>query len=222
LLADILIYSYLLLPLCILIKKDLIKERDFIVFSIYGLVIFGLLFFHGDIPKPLKKYYQTLYTVFEYLVFTYMLWTNITNRLFKYFIIAFSILFILFECYYVTNSSHQRLDSVPIGIETILIFIYVFFFFFDFSKNIKGTFIYNHYCFWLSIGILIYLGGSFFYYILVNNLDNEEDVVRFGNLTYVAEIIKNLLFAFSIYLYKKYPANNSHNHTKNIPNLDMI
>ena len=85
----------------------------------------------------------------------------------------------------------------------------------------KDTFIYNHYCFWISVGILIYLGGSFFYYILVNHL-KEEDVQRFGNLTYVAEIFKNLLFCVAIFMYKKYQVNNIHNHPKNIPNLDMI
>lgn len=221
-LADILIYSYLLLPLCLLIKIDLIKERVFILFSIYGLVIFFLLFFHSDIPKSLKNYYQAFYTLFEYLVFTYVLWINIKSRIFKYFIAVASILFILFECYYVTNTSLQRLDSIPIGIETILVFIYIFFFFFDFSKNIKDTFIYNHYCFWFSIGILLYLGGSFFYYILVNNLDNEKDVDRFGDMTFIAEIIKNLLFVFSIFIYKKFSLNKIQNHPKNIPNLDMI
>ena len=68
---------------------------------------------------------------------------------------------------------------------------------------------------------MIYLGGSFFFYILINSL-NQDEVDKFGNLTYVAEIIKNLLFALSIYMYKKHPINKIPNHPKNIPNLDMI
>jgi hypothetical protein len=130
-------------------------------------------------------------------------------------------MFIIFQIAYVTSTAHQRLDSIPIGIETILLFLYIFCFFFEFSKLIKDTFIYNHYTFWIAVGILIYLGGSFFFFILVNDLDkNQRD--DFGILTYIAEIIKNLLFAFSLFMYKKFSANKIHNPSKNIPNLDMI
>jgi hypothetical protein len=129
-------------------------------------------------------------------------------------------MFIIFQIAYVTSTSHKRLDSIPIGIETILLFIYIFYFFYEFSKQIKDTFIYNHYTFWIAVGILIYLGGSFFFFILVNDLDkNQRD--NFGTITYVAEIIKNLLFAFAIFVYKKFPSNQTHKLPKNIPNLDM-
>jgi len=129
-----------------------------------------------------------------------------------------TVLFFIFEIIYVLNARLQRLDSVPIGIETILIFIFVFCFFYDFSRTVKDTYIYNHYCFWLSVGILIYLGGSFFYYILVNDLD-EKDVEKFGELTYVAELVKNLLFVVAMFVYKKYTLRKIH--PKKIPNLDM-
>ena len=113
----------------------------------------------------------------------------------------------------------QRLDSIPIGIETILVFIYIFCFFFYFTKNSKDAYIYTHYGFWASVGILIYLGGSFFYYILVNHL-RENDVVLFGKLSNAAEIIKNILFGIALFVYRKFPINKIHK-VKNIPNLDM-
>jgi hypothetical protein len=221
LLKILLIFSYLTLPLCFFIAKGKIKEGLLLLLALYGLVFFSFLFFDESIPKDIKKYSQAIYTFLEYSAFTYIFWVNIKNKLFRKFIIIVTVLFVLFQIYYVTNTGLQRLDSIPIGIETILIFIYIFFFFFDFAKNIKDIFIYNHYCFWLSVGILIYLGGSFFYYILVNHLE-KEDVDKFGNFTYVAEIIKNLLFCISIFMYKKIPVNKIHNHSKNIPHLDMI
>ena len=67
---------------------------------------------------------------------------------------------------------------------------------------------------------MIYLGGSFFFYILLNNLSTSEEKT-FGNVTYIAEIIKNILFAFSIYLFKKHPVKNIQDQAKKIPNLDM-
>jgi len=175
-----------------------------------------------DIPKGIKLYYNAFYTLLEYSFFTFIFWRQIKSKFFRRFVLAASALFLLFEFYYISNTEVEKyLDSVPIGIETILIFIYIFFFFFDFSKNVKTTFIYNHYCFWLSVGILIYLGGSFFYYMLVNHLD-EKEVDRLANLTYIAETIKNILFAIAMIIIQKFTINKINTHPKNIPNLDMI
>lgn len=188
----------------------------------YGLFCFSFLFaYFKFIPENVEKYYQVTYTFLEYSFFTFIFWVNIRSKAFKIFMIIASALFFIFQIFFVTTTSFQRLDSIPIGIESILLFIYIFYFFYEFSKQIKDTFIYNHYTFWIGVGIMIYLGGSFFFYILINNLSRSE-VNTFGNLTYVAEIIKNLLFAISIYLFKKHPVKNIQDQTKKIPNLDMI
>jgi hypothetical protein len=159
--------------------------------------------------------------VLEYGFFTFIFWRQNKNKFFRKFVIIASSLFLSFELYYLSNTAVERLDSIPIAIETILIFIYIFFFFYDFSKTVKSTFIYNHYCFWLSVGILIYLGGSFFYYMLVNNLDSKE-YEKLADLTYVAETIKNILFGIAMIILQKFTINKINNHPKNIPNLDMI
>jgi hypothetical protein len=199
-----------------------------ITLAAYGIAFFTLLFLWNnnkpliwsDIPKEYKGYFQILYTYLEYLAFTFIFWSNIKNDLFKKFIIAVSILFFVFQIFFALTTSIKRLDSIPVGIETIFIFIYIFYFFYEFSKNTKDTFIYNHFCFWIAVGILIYLGGSFFFYILINNL-NQNEVEKFGNMTYIAEIIKNLLFVFALIIYKRSPSNKTNNLSKNIPNLDM-
>lgn len=177
---------------------------------------------YEELPRgEVRQYAQSAYTFLEYAFFSYIFWYNLRSKPFKNLIVTLSILFIVFQIAFVTSTTHRRLDSIPVGIETILVFIYIFYFFYEFSKYIKDTFIYNHYPFWIAVGVMIYLGGSFFFYILINTL-NQEEVDKFGNLTYVAEIIKNLLFFFSIFLYKKYPVNKIHNHLKKIPNLDMV
>lgn len=210
----------MLLPLCFIIIKGKLKEGMLFVLALYGIIIFSLLFFHDSIPNELKKYRQAFYTLVEYSFFSCLLYYNIRNQPFRKFIIIASLLFLLFEIYYVSVTGLQRIDSIPIGIETILVFIFIFFFFFDFSKNVKNLFIYNHYCFWLSVGVLVYLGGSFFYYILANHF-NQDEADKFIEMTWIAEIVKNLLFAFSIFLYKKHPINKLNKLSKDIPNLDM-
>lgn len=218
---DILLYSYLIFPLLLLFLRGKIKELFFLLVVAYGIAFFLLIFIAGSVPLNIKKYYNAFYTLLEYSFFTVIFLSQIRSNFFRRFVIIASALFLLFEFYYVSNTSLERLDSIPIGIETILIFIYIFFFFYHFSKNIKDTFIYNHYCFWLSVGILIYLGGSFFYYMLVNHLDRRE-VDKLANLTYIAETIKNVLFGIAMFVYKKFTINKIQKSPKNIPNLDMI
>src|SRR5262245_34003841 len=178
--------------------------------ALYGVIFFCFLNWYEEIPKggP-RKYSQALFTFLEFSFFSFFFWSVIKNLSFKRFIVIISCLFIPFQIFYVTTIAQKRLDSLPIGVETIILFIYIFYFFYEFSKNTKDVFIYNHFAFWIAVGVMICLGGSFFFYILINNLHPDE-VEKYGNMTYVAEVIKNLLFAFSIFLYKKFPANNTH------------
>jgi len=219
-LLEIVTYSYLIFPLFFLFFKGNFKETIVLLLAFYGLAFFSMLFFDDWIPLSIKKYYQAFYTFLEYSFFTCFIWLNIRSNNFKKFIFLVSILFIIFQLYFVMTTTLKRLDSVPIGIETILVFIFIFFFFFEFSKNSREIFIYNLYGFWIAVGIMIYLGGSFFFYILANNLDRDE-AEKFINMTYIAEVIKNLLFAFAILMYKRHPENNIHKLPKNVPNLDM-
>ena len=214
-------YSYLILPLAFLLFRSKLKDRIPVTLTLYALMCFGYLMIYYETPKDIRKYIQAFYTFVEYSFFTYIFWLHIQKKAFKTLILIASVLFVAFQIFFVTTATFKRLDSIPIGIETILLFIYIFYFFYEFSKYIKDTFIYNHYTFWIAVGIMIYLGGSFFFYILINSLTPDE-IDKFGNMTFVAEIIKNLLFAFSIFIYKKHPVNKKHNHSKNIPNLDMI
>jgi len=221
-LYDIVTYSYLILPVAFLFFKCKFSDRTPALIGAYGIFFFGLLFIYYDyVPIDFQKYYQVTYTFLEYSFFSFIFWCHIKNRVFKTFMIIATFLFIVFQVFFVSTATFKRLDSVPIGIETILLFVYIFYFFYEFSKQIKDIFIYNHYTFWIAVGVMIYLGGSFFFYILINHL-NQSEINKFGAMTFVAEIIKNLLFAFSIFMYKKHPVNNTHKLPKKIPNLDMI
>lgn len=213
--------SYLLLPVGFLLMRR--KQRDIfpVVMLAYGIVFFALLISYDYLPREFKKAFQSGYTFLEYSFFSFFIGYNILNRRFRTIMTILTIAFLLFQIIYYFETKLIRLDSVPIGIETILILIYVIYFFYDFYKRPTSYFIYNHYCFWLSIGILIYLGGSFFFYILINHLDVAQ-VNTFGNLTYVAEIIKNLMFLSAIFIFSKNYADRNKEKNKPLPFLDMI
>jgi len=214
-------YSYLTLPLAFLLLG---KHKFRVVptaLAIYGVACFIFLRFYPDTPKSLHPYFQTLYTIFEYLVFTFIFWNNIENRKFKRFMAIASVAFAIFQVFYLLSGQIRRLDTVPIGIETILVFTYILYFFYESSKNVGNLYIYNQYAFWISVGILIYLGGSFFFFILIDHLSRDE-VTTFGNMTYLAEAFKNLLFAVALFIYTRYPVGNHRHSSAAVPYLDMI
>ena len=179
------------------------------------------MFFYQDIPKESRKYFKTSYTFLEYVVFAIIFWVNINQKTFRSLIIFSSVLFFVFQVSYVFAGKVKGLDSIPIGIETILIFIYILYFFYEFSKSLGDIYIYNHYGFWIAVGIFIYLGGSFFFFILFEHLTKDQ-IDTFGILTYFAEIIKNVLFALAIFVYAKFPFKTDNEKPVSIPYLDMI
>ena len=79
--------------------------------------------------------------------------------------------------------------------------------------------IFKQYHFWIIIGIMLYLSGTFFFNILANELDRAQ-LREYWHLSYLADISKNLLFAFSIYIYVKSSSKKTEK-VKTLPNLDF-
>lgn len=213
-----------MLPLiCILFSLKRIKLNFFIIaFSAYLLLFFLLNNYYTEIKTTIGKTgYYFIYTLIEYLTFTYILWNSITDKKFKKSIIFLSCLFILFLTIFYSLVKIKRLDSVPIGVETILLIIYILYFFFRYFKSINDDYIYNNASFWFVTGILIYLGITFFFNILANSLDRDLFKMYYY-YSYLGDILKNLLFTVAIIFL-------AHNNKKNIsqklfnaPYLDMI
>lgn len=215
----VVVYSYLIIPLFFLFTKN--KKKETVSIVAYGVVFFLLLYFFYDIPRDLRKYYQSFYTFLEYSFFAFLLWLNIKNKKIKHAIILLSFLFVAFQIIYSLGSKFTRLDVLAVGIESILIFIYIFYFFYEHFSSPKNQFIYTHYCFWLSMGLLIYLGGSFFINILANDMEQTEKD-KYWTLTYIAETIKNVLFTLAIFVFSRNPNGIAKNKTSSVPYLDMI
>lgn len=219
----ILTYSYLLLPFSVFISRKKWNSLDVLLIGLYGLIVFTFLFVDvNNVPVQFKRLYITSYTSIEYLFFALFIFLNIENKIVKKIIAALSFSFFLFQCIYYLNTKTGRIefDSIPVGIETILLFIYLFIFFYENFKNPKTDFIYNHHCFWLAVGILIYLGGAFFFYILANHI-GKEDLDKYWDLTYIAEILKNLFFAIAIFQYRPRSSFNKLKQESKMPYLDM-
>ena len=180
------------------------------------MVFFVLLYFFDHVPPHLKQVYQYIYTFLEYSFFAFILWANIGSKVLRTFIVGISILFAAFQVIFFYSGEMTKLDTVPIGIETILIFVFIFFFFYYHFTTSKSQFIYHNYCFWISLGLLVYLGGSFFFNLLANHINP-----KYWYITYITETIKNIFFFIALIIYSKSPRGNALD-KKSLPYLDMM
>lgn len=195
----ILQYSFVLPVLCFLIFFRKVKAVMVCkIVLIYCIIYFSLNYAYDYIPKVIRKqYYYFVYTFFEYLTFAAIFWLIAESKRFKNFIAVTSFAFIIFQIIYSFTVRVKRLDTIPVGVETILIFFFVFYFFYEKFKYIKNQFIYTDYAFWLVIGIMLYLGSSFFFNLLANHLEKEE-VDKYWYFSYNSDILKNIFFAVGI------------------------
>lgn len=182
----------------------------------YCTSIFIFLFIETLLPKKIK---YSVFTLFEYSCFAIMIFQQLKMLRNKLIIIIASVSFFIFQFLYFLYVQEKQFDSIPIGIEAILIFIFIFLFLYEQLKDVKELPIYQHSFFWMSIGLFIYLGGSFFLYLMAYTLSTKE-LAKYWFFTYIVEIIKNLLFAASIYIYSKSPTKRKPKQI--IPNLDFI
>jgi len=67
-------------------------------------------------------------------------------------------------------------------------------------NDVSGTFVYNKPPFWMIVGMMLYLGGSFFIYIFANQIGNQA-LIQYWFLTYLFYILKNILFFIGIMFY---------------------
>lgn len=167
----------------------------------------------------LKHYFYILFTFFEYSFFAYFLSQNLRNKYAIKSLLAVSILFILFLFIYTIFIPFRRVDSITIGVETIAILGFSFYFLFEKTKSPELELISTDFRFWIIMGMVLYLAGSFFIYIFAEQV-TLETWHKYRWLTWVFYILKALFFTIGILLLIIKPIKTKG--PKIIPNLDMI
>jgi hypothetical protein len=192
------------------------------ILIIYLASLFLLNFYYDEIRSVLnKEVYYFIYTSIEYLSLAFIIKKFINSEKLKKIILVFSIVFVIFLLVFYSISTIKRVDSIPIGVETILLFTYILFFFQQYFKNMYSN-IYENASFWFIVGILIYLGITFFFNILANNLERDF-VTKYFFYSYLGDIMKNMLFAIAIFQYsKQHPDSDRNGNSSKVPYLDMI
>jgi hypothetical protein len=168
--------------------------------------IYSLLYFVSnaiDLTHSMKGFRHLFYgfvTFFEFVLFSYFIYLNLTKKRNKRLIIIFSLLFLAFLVVYTFTFPLVRIDSIPIGFETIFVLLFSFFYLFEQMNNPKVLFIYNQYQFWVIVGFMLYLSGSFFIYLFTNQLPQDE-VVKYWFIIDIFLVVKNLFFSIAILVF---------------------
>ena len=183
------------------------------------MIIFSVDNIHRD-NHLLRRFLINSFTFFEYFFLALFLWINLASKKARKVLVILSSLFFLFLIYFYISSHFSRIDSIPIGIESIIIISFSFYFFYEKIKSPTLNYIYNDYRFWILIGMILYLAGSFFIYIYGEQLDPVA-WKKFRYLTVVFYIIRSLFFIIGIVIFLNTPKEKPPLSNKKIPFLDF-
>jgi hypothetical protein len=176
--------------------KRLSQQKQFITIAAY--CTFDLII--NFLPHHLYFISGIIATLLEYALFSMVIWYSIKSLLIKKLILVISLAFFVFIIIHSITTEIKSFDSIPIGIETILILLYSFYYLYEQMNNIENLFIYSQYQFWIIVGFMIYLSGSFFIYIFANQVDSQT-ITRYWFLTNVFFVLMTISFFFSVYIF---------------------
>ena len=147
--------------------------------------------------SSLSQYILPAFTIVEFSFLSYFFYLIFSKPQVKHIIKITFLAFIVFAVidYFIINKM-QSLDSITIGIESIIIIIFAIYYLFINLRDSVNFSIYSTFDFWAVITLLIYFAGTFFIYLLVEgNKGNMEFRKVYIILNSSFNIIKNILLA---------------------------
>lgn len=193
-----------LLPILIYIFffKSTRKEKPLKILFIYSLCFFICeLIDNININNRTNKiYFYSFITLFEYTLFNLFIFILTKNKNIKKIILFFIAAFIAFQAIFTYFTPIVLIDSVSIGIETILILFFSFYFLYEQINKPETVFLYNTYHFWIITGFIIYFSGSFFVYLFASYIPQKELRI-FWLIINIFSILKNIFFSIGILVF---------------------
>jgi hypothetical protein len=194
----------LILLLFLIFYKKNKSEKSLVLIATYVFIELFLNAFNKYFSRDIYLYVWSTFTFIEYSIFAFILWSNIKKSLIRKAIFISSICFVLFTSVFNIATNFENIDSIPIAIETILILVYSFYYLYEQLNETNNLFIYHKYQFWLIIGFLIYLAGSFFVFLLANRMENEKMLEKYWILTHCFYVAMAISFIISLIIYSKH------------------
>lgn len=171
------------------------------IYSIYSIVSDVVIskFFLNHYGSEIIGY--RIFTLIEFLLLISYLYISIKRNYYKRYIILSATVFICSIIYDVINHSLKDFDSLPTGIEAIILIIFSIL---CLLEILNSNDIFKKSKTWISFGIIIYFSGSFFLFILSSsNLKYEAFANDYAMIVSIFNILKNLLFSAAVIVESK-------------------
>ncbi|WP_143157309.1 hypothetical protein [Cnuella takakiae] len=183
--------------------RDIRNEKPLLLIPVYSALFFSsnVIDASGLITSlEYRKFFYGLVTFFEYALFSLFFYQTLGSARARRIILLFSALFLAFLSVHISMVRMERIDSIPIGVETLLILFYACYFLFEQLNDQTVLFVYSKYQFWVTIGCMLYLSGSFFVYIFANQIPRTE-LLKYWFVIDIFLVVKNLCFTLALMLF---------------------
>lgn len=110
-----------------------------------------------------------LFTIAEYFFITIFIYYSIISKNAKRVIVVVSAAFLVYALYELIVSQSNSFDSIPSGVESILIIAFCIYYLFEKIREPNSLFLYSTADFWIIVSFIIYFAGTFFLFIYSQN-----------------------------------------------------
>jgi hypothetical protein len=154
---------------------------------------------YGHLGETRDFYLYSIFSILEYSFFLIFFNYNFQSPLFKKILFAGTVIFFLVAAYNLFFDSTHRFDTLSASVDSILIICYSIFYFYEQLKTPEPTFIYSTKTFWVVIAILLYMAGTFIFFIATAYMTAKE-TYTYWPIASIANILKNLLLSVAFIL----------------------
>ena len=137
-----------------------------------------------------------IFTVAELCFFAaYFYFINATPLIRKVLqiIVVVFIIFSFVDHFYITQENYST------GVQAVLILIMCIYYFYNQLKKPNSFLIYNSINFWIIIAFLIYMAGTFFLYVIAENMVADKQFTRmYGIINFSFNLFKNILLSIAM------------------------
>jgi len=185
-------------------------------YSIYALAFF---IFYINSPQIEGKYIDFYNFLGEVIGFSIIIYFCLRSPLLRKITIAAGIAVVIFFIIYLNVARIKPFDPVLNTVRSISLFVLTLLVFYEKFQTVADKEIYNDYKFWGILGLIIFVSGTFLFYLVY--FDYYEEVKNLEIISLALYLIKTILFLISLVILGKSKTKESKPPSTNIPFLDL-
>jgi hypothetical protein len=196
-LGKLIFLSYLLCITFFLVFSLKNPKKELWIIFIY--IIYSLVFDFLGGKNPGEKYsfyISSFFTIGELLISSYYFYTVIKTPILRRSILAASSVIFLFLLFNFFRSDKKNFDSFSASLESITLIIFCLVYFFEQINKQEQYFIYSSPNFFIVLGIMIYMSGTLFLFVMANNF-SEIESRKYWVINNVINFITNISFSIA-------------------------